>query len=113
MMIELSTQLGFRKEHSSPYYPQANGEVEVVNKSLKIILQRTVEKNKSNWHMMLFPALWAYRTSVKIATSFTLFQLVYSLEAIFPIECEIPSLKLTVQLLPKTSALEERLVELE
>jgi hypothetical protein len=35
------------------------------------------------------------------------------LEAIFPIECEIPSLKLAVQLLPKTSALEVRLVELE
>ena len=25
MMIELSGQLGFRQEHSSPYYPQANG----------------------------------------------------------------------------------------
>ena len=39
MTIELSTQLGFRKEHSSPYYPQANGQVEVVNKTLKTILQ--------------------------------------------------------------------------
>ena len=42
-----------------------------------------------------------------------LVQLVYGLGAIFPIECEIPSLKLAVQLLPKTSTLEERLVELE
>ena len=48
-----------------------------------------------------------------MATSFTPFQLVYGLEAIFPIECEIPSLKLTVQLLPETSTLEVRLVELE
>ena len=62
---------------------------------------------------MLFPALWAYQISVKTATGFTSFQLVYGLEAIFPIECEIPSLKLAVQLLPKTSALEARLVELE
>lgn len=62
---------------------------------------------------MVFSALWAYRTSVKTATGFTLFQLVYSVEAIFPIECEILSLKLAVQLLPKTSALEARLVELE
>jgi hypothetical protein len=38
---------------------------------------------------------------------------VYGLESIFLIECEIPSLKLAVQLLPKTSALEERLVELK
>ena len=62
---------------------------------------------------MLFMALWDYRTSVKTATGFTLFQLVYGLEAIFLIECEIPSLKLVVQLFPETSALEARLVELE
>ena len=62
---------------------------------------------------MLFPALWAYQTSVKIATGFSPFQLVYSVEAIFLIECVIPSLKLVVQLLPETSALEARLVELE
>ena len=35
------------------------------------------------------------------------------MEAIFPIECEIPSLKLAVQLLPETSTLEARLVELK
>jgi hypothetical protein len=34
-------------------------------------------------------------------------------ETIFPIECEIPSLRIVVQLLPETSALEARLVELE
>ena len=62
---------------------------------------------------MLFPALWAYWTSVKTATGFTQFQLVYGVEAIFPIECEIPSLKLVVQILPDTSALEARLVELK
>jgi hypothetical protein len=50
---------------------------------------------------------------VKTTTSFTLFQLVYGWEAIFLIEWEVPSLKLAVQLLPETSALEARLVELE
>jgi hypothetical protein len=62
---------------------------------------------------MLFPTLWAYRTSVKMTIDFTPFQLIYSLEAIFPIECEIPSLKLAAQLLPETFALEVRLVELK
>ena len=62
---------------------------------------------------MLYPALWAYRTSVKTVTGFTLFQLFYGLESIFPIECEIPSLKLFVELLPDTSSLEERLLHLE
>jgi hypothetical protein len=39
IMSDLTSNLGLRQEHSSPYYPQANGQVEVVNKSLKTILQ--------------------------------------------------------------------------
>lgn len=35
------------------------------------------------------------------------------MESIFPIECEIPSIKLAVELPPKTSTLEERLVHFE
>ena len=52
---------------------------------------------------MLFSALWAYRTSAKTATSFTPFQPVYGLEAMLPIECEISSLHLAIELLPATS----------
>eukprot|EP00253_Pinus_taeda_P017075 PITA_17075 len=113
MMVELTTQLGLRHDSSSPYYPQANGQVEAVNKVLVTMLQRTVSMHKSNWHLMLFSMLWAYRTSVKDATSFTPFQLVYGLEATLPIECEIPSLKLAIELLPETTPAEERLLYLE
>jgi hypothetical protein len=62
---------------------------------------------------MLYSTLWAYRTFVKTAIGFSPFQLVYGLEVVFPIECQISSLKLAVQLLPDTSPLEERLVYLE
>lgn len=60
----------------------------------------------------VFLALWAYRTSVKTSTGFTPFQLVYSLEADLPIECEIPSLKLEIELLPTTFAEEEHFLYL-
>jgi hypothetical protein len=113
MMSELMSKLGLQKEHYSPYYPQANGQVEAVNKTLKTILQRTINSTKSNWNLMLYSTLWAYRTPVKTVTGFSPFQLVYGLEAVLPIECQIPSLKLAVQLLPDTSPLEERLVHLE
>eukprot|EP00253_Pinus_taeda_P036128 PITA_36128 len=80
MMIELTTQLGLRHDSSTPYYPQANGQVEAVNMD---------------------------------ATGFTPFQLVYGLEATLPIECEIPSLKIAIELLPNTTLVEERVLYLE
>ena len=62
---------------------------------------------------MLFLALWAYRTSMEIATGFTPFQSVYGLEATLSIECETPSLNLAMELLPNTSPEEEHLLYLE
>ena len=62
---------------------------------------------------MLYPTLWAYRTAVKTATDFSPYQLVHGVDSVLPIECEIPLLKLAIDLLPDTSALEECLVHLE
>ena len=62
---------------------------------------------------MLYPSLWAYRVAIKNATIFSPYQLVHGVESILSVECEIHSLKLVVQLLPNTSALEEHLVHLE
>jgi hypothetical protein len=62
---------------------------------------------------MLYSVIWVYRTYVKTAIGFSPFQIIYGLEAVFPIKCEIPSLKFVVQLLLDTSPLEEQLVNLE
>ena len=84
-----------------------------MNKVLVTMLQQTIGIHNSNWHLQFFLALSAYQTSVKSMTRFTLFQLVYGLEASLPVECEIPSLKLAMELLPDTSLEEERLLYLE
>ena len=62
---------------------------------------------------MLYPTFWAYRIAVKDATGFSPYQLLHKVDSILLIECEIPSLKPVVDLLPNTSALEEHLVHLE
>ena len=49
----------------------------------------------------------------KTATGFSLYQLVHGVESVLPVECEIPSLKLAIEILPNTSPLKERLVHLE
>jgi hypothetical protein len=112
MMSELTEKLGLRHKNSMPYYPQANGQVEEINKVLITMLRRMIGIHKMSWHTMLFSALWAYQTSIKSATRFTPFWLVYGLESILSIECEIPSLKLVIELLPNTSSEEERLLYL-
>ena len=61
---------------------------------------------------MLFSALWVYQTTVKTSTGFTPFQLVYGLEVVLPIECEISSLQMAIELLPATSEEEKRLLYL-
>jgi hypothetical protein len=113
MMFELSLKLGLRQDHLSPYYPPTNGKVEVVNKYLKTIHQRKVNAIKTNKDIILYPTLWAYQTVVKTATDFSPFQLVHGLEAVLLIECEIPSLKITIEILPDSSELEACLFHLE
>jgi transposase InsO family protein len=48
MMTKLATLLHFDQEHSSPYYPQDNGQVESISHILKTMLERMVGKYKLN-----------------------------------------------------------------
>ena len=111
-MAELSAKLVFCHENSTPYYLQSNGQVEDSNKSLKTMLRMMVGDKKSNWNLTFFSTSWDYRTSVKTTTSFTPFQLVYGLEVVLPIECQIPLLKLAVEILLNTSTEEEHFLYL-
>jgi hypothetical protein len=62
---------------------------------------------------MLFSTLWDYRTSPINATGFTMFHPIHEIEATLPIECEIPTLHTTIELLPDTAPLEQCLLTLE
>ena len=111
-MVELAAKLGLSHDSSTLYYLQANRQVEAINEVLKCMLQRMIGVHKQNWNLILYSALWAYQTSLRNATIFTPFQLVYGLESILPVQCEILSLKLAVDLLPGTLEEEAHLLEL-
>ena len=73
-----------------------NGVVEAANKNIKKIIQKMVVTYK-DWHEMLPFALHGYRTSVRTSTGATPFSLVYGMEAVLPIEVEIPSMRVLME----------------
>lgn len=79
------------------YNALANGLVEAFNKTLCNILKKVVNRSKKDWHERIGEALWAYRTTFRTPTQATPYSLVYGVEAVLPLECQIPSLRMAIQ----------------
>nr|GEV50036.1 reverse transcriptase domain-containing protein [Tanacetum cinerariifolium] len=56
-------KFGVTHRLATPYHPQTSGYVEVSNRGLKRILERTVGENRASWSDKLDDALWAFRTA--------------------------------------------------
>nr|GEV04605.1 reverse transcriptase domain-containing protein [Tanacetum cinerariifolium] len=73
---------------ATTYLPQTSGQVEVLNRGLKRILERTVGENRASWSDKLDDALWAFRTAFKTPIGCTPYKLVYGKACHLPIELE-------------------------
>nr|GEX17074.1 hypothetical protein [Tanacetum cinerariifolium] len=62
---------------ATAYHPQTSGQVEVSNRDLKRILERTVGENRASWSDKLDDALWAFRTAFKTPIGCTPYKLMY------------------------------------
>ena len=62
-MIYFAKDYGIQLIRSTPFYAQANGQVESSNKVLINILEKMLEDNPNDWHKILSETLWAYKTS--------------------------------------------------
>ncbi|GKD94796.1 reverse transcriptase domain-containing protein, partial [Tanacetum coccineum] len=58
----------------------------ISSRTIKRILERSVEYNPKNWSEKLDDALWAFRTTYKTPTGCTPFRLVYGKACHFPVE---------------------------
>nr|GEW03163.1 DNA-directed DNA polymerase [Tanacetum cinerariifolium] len=73
---------------ATAYHPQTSRQVEVLNRSLKRILERTVGENRASWSEKLEDALWAFRTAYKTPIGCTPYKLVYGKSCHLAVELE-------------------------
>ncbi|GJW31657.1 reverse transcriptase domain-containing protein [Tanacetum coccineum] len=69
------SKYGVTHRLTTAYHPQTSGQVEVSNRGLKRILERTIGENRASWSDRLDDALWAFRTAYKTPIGCTPYKL--------------------------------------
>nr|GFA85198.1 reverse transcriptase domain-containing protein [Tanacetum cinerariifolium] len=82
------SKYGVTHRLSTAYHLQISGQVEVLNRGLKRILERTVGENHASWSKKLDDALLAFRTAYQTPIGCTPYKLVYKKSFHLPIELE-------------------------
>lgn len=89
-MIEYFDKFNIQIRNSSVSRPQKSANKEILNG-----IKKKIDGAKGTWDEKLPGILWASRTTVKEATSYTPFSPVYGSEAVLLVEIEIPSTRIT------------------
>ncbi|CAM9000253.1 unnamed protein product [Rhodiola kirilowii] len=84
----LLCKYGVSHKVATPYHPQTSGQVEISNREIKAILEKTVGSSRKDWSSKLDDALWAHRTAFKTPIGMSLYRLIYGKSCHFPIELE-------------------------
>lgn len=93
----LMTEFKIFHSLSSPYYLRANGQAKATNKILVSVIYKSCGVEQEDWEEKLPLVLWAYKTTYKVTTGQTPFQLMYDQEAIVPAEFIVLSLRIAIE----------------
>ena len=90
---EFCSNLGIKNQFSSPRHPQANGQTEVMNRTLLKIIKTKLDDEKGAWPEELPNVLWAYKTTARTPTGETPFRLTYGTKAVILVEVGVTSVR--------------------
>ncbi|XP_073024348.1 uncharacterized protein [Primulina eburnea] len=79
-------EMKITQSFTSVAYPQANGQTEVVNRIIVQALKNRLQGKGKDWVEELPSVLWAYRTTPRVPTQETPFNLLYGSEEVLPVE---------------------------
>ncbi|KAK0425627.1 hypothetical protein QR680_009293 [Steinernema hermaphroditum] len=85
---ELADRMGIDRRVSTPYHSQTNGLVERMNRTIKDLLVKSLEK-RVDWHIQLPLILMSIRSHTTRATGYSSFELVTGRKMIWPQDIEL------------------------
>ena len=82
---------GITPKYVSVSHPQANGQVERTNRTIKESIKKRADRLSGKWVDELPSILWGYRTTRRSPTEESPFCMAFGTEVVLPIELEIPN----------------------
>ncbi|GAA0138844.1 hypothetical protein LIER_00510 [Lithospermum erythrorhizon] len=90
---DICKRFGIEHHFAPVCYPQANGQVEVMNRTIYQRIKKNLLESGAKWYEELPRVLWSYRTTPSNATGETPFSLVFGIEAVLPVEVCLPNIR--------------------